>query len=678
MFRPPRLASAWNTVVVMDVAAAQELFHTTGRVDRIELRPRPGVGGDDLAALVRPLLPPGARLTRPETRSDATGRMVRALDFNLTALSGISLLVGAVLVATTLATSVVQRRSLIALLRSLGASPGQLAGAVLTEAAAIGVLGGALGVAGGALGARAALASVRATVAAVIQGVPPSRIVLSPDVAAGGFVLALLVSLAAATVPLREALRTPPLQGLRRERPDRLTPRRRRQALAGAAALALAAAALARLPAMDGLPVAALAASLALLCAVLVLASPLVDRLAALGAHGLLRWASPSLRLAAAALAAGRRRAAWAAGAVGVTVALAVAVTIMVHSFRATVVDWSRQALRSDVWVRPLAASTGFGVGRLDPAIVATARRLFGDEAVDPFYSTTVTMDGRRVTLGAGEMAVVARRGGVPFMDGRDSRTVFREALETHSAVVNEPFARRFGVRRGDTIRIPAPGGAVARRVAGVFYDYSHQEGMVVIDANDFLALFPDDGPVEMGLYLPAGADPAAARARLLQTLHGRYLVEAFLNRELRREVVATFDRTFAITTALRIVAGVVAVIAVLAVLFALVSERRRDLAVLRALGASRGQVVSLVVAEAGLLGLAGVLAGFAAGGLVGEILVTVVNVQSFAWTLRFLPPWPSLALTAVALVAATALAGAGPALAAIRVTPREELRDEG
>jgi len=361
-----------------------------------------------------------------------------------------------------------------------------------------------------------------------------------------------------------------------------------------------------------------------------------------------------------------------------VTVALAVAVAIMVHSFRTTVVDWSEQALRSDLWLRPLAADTGFGVGRLDPEIVDITRRLFGADAVDPFHTREAWVDGTPVTLGAGAMTVVARRAGLPFRGERDGSTVFLRTVREHGAVVNEPFANRFGVGLGDEVRLEAGGREIVRRVTGVFYDYSRQHGMVVIDLDDYLSQFPDDGPQEIGLFLPAGSDPADARDRLLAALGGRFLVEAFLNRELRREVVAVFDRTFAITVALQAVAAVVAVIAVLTVLFALVNERRRDLAVLRAVGASRGQVAALVVTEAGLLGLAGVVLGLVAGALVGVVLVKVVNLQSFGWTLRFLVPTATLGATAVALVLACLAAGLAPAALAARVMPQEELREEG
>jgi putative ABC transport system permease protein len=679
VFTPRRFASAWDRVLIVDVAVAQEMFGRASRIDRIELVPRAGVSVAALASEARRLLPGSVKVEAPSEREAESSRMVRALEFNLAALSGVSLFVGAVLVATTLATSVVQRRTVLAIARSLGAGRAQLASAVLAEALAIGILGGALGIAGGLFGARAALASVRSTVAAVVRGVPATTIQLPTWLALEALALAVLVSLAAATLPLVEAVRTPPVQALTAEHPAFLRRRSRRRAVLLVIALLVVAVLLARAPAWHDLPVAALLGSLALLAALLVVASPALDTVARATTTSLMRVTGGTpVRLALAALAAGRRRASWAAGAVGVAVALAVAIGTMVHSFRTTVIDWANQGLRADVWVRPLAASTGVQVGRLDPEVVRIAERLFGSRVVDPFHTAQAFVDGQPVTLAGGAFAVVARRGGVTFRDTRDSREVFAAALRHHAAVINEPFANRFRVKEGDTVRLRVPGGELVRRVEGVFFDYSHQRGMVVIDRNDFLRYYPDDGPQEVGLFLPPGVDPAAARDRLLAALGGRFMVEALLNRELRSEVVAIFDRTFAITRALQAVAAAVAVLAVLTVLFALLGERSRDLALLRAVGGSRAQVAAVVACQAALLGLAGTAGGLGTGLAIGLVLVKVVNLQSFGWTLRFLPPWSALAATALLVTVACLVAGLAPALAAARTHPGEALREQG
>jgi len=361
---------------------------------------------------------------------------------------------------------------------------------------------------------------------------------------------------------------------------------------------------------------------------------------------------------------------------VGVAIALAVAIATMVHSFRATVLHWAEQGLRSDLWVRP-AAVAGVQVGRLHPDVVELAIQLFGADAVDPFHVATVPLRGEMITLGAGALDVVARHGGVPFRGGKDPRQVFAEALRRRGAVINEPAALRFGLAEGDVLRLPTPRGVLERPIVGVFYDYSRSQGMAVIDRADFLAHFPDIGAQELAVFLPPHADPVEARQRLLEALSGRFLVEAFLNRELRAEVIAVFDRTFAITTALQLVAVGVAVVAVTTVLLALLAERGRDLGLLRALGGSRTQVARVVLVQAGLLGVIGAVGGIAAGLAIGVILVKVVNVQSFAWTLQLLPPWGDIVATAAWVALGCLLAGAIPAAAAVRVAPAEVLREE-
>ncbi|MBL8695794.1 MAG: FtsX-like permease family protein [Planctomycetes bacterium] len=677
VFDPGALATAMDRVVLADVAWAQEAFGRLGRIDRVELLPR---AGSDLSALQRDVAaaaPAGARVAAPSVRADSTARMVRSLEFNLTALSGISLLVGAVLVATALATAVVQRRATLALARALGATRGQLAAAVLCEAALLGMGGGALGVVLGAFGARGSLASVRATVAAVVRGVPESAVEVTPAMAAIGVAAGLAVALAASVLPLQEALRTPPVQGLRRERP-RVLPRKVILRSAFATALLVGAALLLlQIPAWSDLPIAALGAALALMACVLTLAHPAVDALARAVSRLRMRGKRAPLRIAAASLSAASGRAAWAAGAVGVAVALAIAVSTMVGSFRRTVTDFLEQAIRSDLWVQPVAAETGVQVGRLDPEIVTVAQSIFGAGYVDPFHESMAWIDDRSIALGAGAFDVIGAHGSIPFRDGRSAREVFQSAREGGGVLVNEPLAQRFRVGEGDMIELITSSGTIRKRIEGVFLDYSRSQGAAVLDRAEFLRLYPDDGPESLSIFVPPGMTPEEGRARLAAALAARYRVEVRLNREIRKEALAAFDRTFAITSALQLVTAVVAVIAILAVLSALVDERRRDLALLSALGGERWQVVGVVVAQAGFLGAIGVLLGSGAGFATGWVLVKVVNLQSFGWTLQLLPPWGALGGIAAAVVPACLVAGLAPAAAASRLRPAELLRDD-
>jgi putative ABC transport system permease protein len=677
IFEAQGLSAVWERVVVMDVAAAQELLGRVGRLDRIELVPRGPVDLDALQARADTLLPRGMATTKPDARRRFADEMLASLRFNLGALSAISLLVAAVLIATTLATSVVQRRSVVSLLRSLGASRSQVGAVVVIEALGIGIVGGLLGVAAGFAGARLSLASVRFTVASLIRGIPVSEIRFDPWLAAAGLIIAVVTALAAAVLPLGEIMATPPLQGLRGAPSQRMRGRAR---LVTASTLMLMGAATvlcARMPALDDLPIPALIAALIAMAALLVGSGLLLDSLARMVHAPFARLRAAALQLAAAALSAGRRRAAWAAGSVAMAVALAVAIVTMVTSFRKTVQSWTESGMRADLWVRPLGGHDGVWVGGLDPEIVRIAENLFGPGVVEPFYSETIAYQGRPVSLAGVAFDVVRIRGSVPF-PGRKSAAVFDQAWRERAAVVNEPFANRFGIRDGDTLHLRLPGGTLTRKVVGVYRDYSHSNGLVVVDRTDFLRFFPNKGPDSMALFLPPAMNAAAARARLLDAVRGRFLIEVLLNRQLKAAVLSAFERTFAITTAMYLVAAVVAVIAVFTVLLTLVGERRHELATVRALGGSRHQLLAMVVGEAALLGVTAAAAGIAVGLGVGIILVKVVNLQSFGWSLELVLPWRETVLMAVWVVVACVAAGLPPAVVAARVQPATVLREEG
>jgi len=654
--------TAFARLVLMDIARAQEILGEPGRLDRIEIVPRTGVELADLAARVTELLPRGAVVSEPARRgADARG-LVRSLEFNLTALSGISLLVGAVLVATTLATSVVQRARTIALLRSLGASAGQIRGAILLEAGAIGALGGAIGTALGFVGARALLPQMRATVSTVVPASPESPIRFAWDHVGVGIGLGVVVALLAAWLPVLESARTPPIQSLRGEAPARLRPRQRHVALAIAAGFAILTTELVQLPAWRGLPIAALLASVCVLGVLFASLAPAVDALGLLASR--MRALPAPIRLACAALAAGRRRAAWAAGAVGVAVTLSISIAAMVHSFRETVVDWSDRSLRSDFTIRPLTSRDGLPVGRLDPAVLDAAAAVVGRGALDPYHAAEASYEREQITVTGADLGLASRRGGPRLIDGSDPGAAIARAKERRGALVNEAFARRFDVDHGSRIRLEVAGFPLERTIEGVFRDYGDSRGIVTIDLEDYATYFPGDAPLQVGVHLPDDADRAATQAELEVALGAQFQLEVLSNASIKQQVLAVFDRTFAITTALQGVSALVAVIAVLSVLYALVAERRADLALLSAIGAARGQLFGVVVGQAAILGLLGAGAGAIAGLVVGVILVSVVNVQSFGWTIDFHQPWQLLYTTIAGVVASCAIAGLLPARA--------------
>jgi putative ABC transport system permease protein len=209
-----------------------------------------------------------------------------------------------------------------------------------------------------------------------------------------------------------------------------------------------------------------------------------------------------------------------------------------------------------------------------------------------------------------------------------------------------------------------------------VYYDYASERGMVLMDRQVMLRYLRDPAPSNIAVFVSPDADVATVR-REIEAAAANYRVLIFANGDLRGQAVQIFDRTFAITYALEAVAVLVAVMGVAGALLALVIDRRRELGLLRYLGASSGQLRKLILTEAGLLGLLANLSGMVLGFFLSLILIFVINKQSFGWTIRL--HWPvAVLLAAITLVfVATVLAGYYPARIAVGLNPLEVVHEE-
>jgi putative ABC transport system permease protein len=254
------------------------------------------------------------------------------------------------------------------------------------------------------------------------------------------------------------------------------------------------------------------------------------------------------------------------------------------------------------------------------------------------------------------------------FKEPADGREALRRALGTDSVIVSEAFATKYRTKPDDTLMLQTPAGARAFRVVGIYYDYAVERGVIVMDRGTFAKYFGALAPSGVAAYLRNGADPERVRAEILDRLDEGHRAFIYTNRALRTEVLRVFDSTFAITYALELIAVVVAMLGVAATLLTLVLERRRDLSMLRLIGGARRQVERVVVIEAAVIGAASQGIALVVGFVLSLLLVYVINVQSFGWTIQFRVPYGFLAQMSGAVVIATALAGLYPARQAARL----------
>lgn len=169
--------------------------------------------------------------------------------------------------------------------------------------------------------------------------------------------------------------------------------------------------------------------------------------------------------------------------------------------------------------------------------------------------------------------------------------------------------------------------------------------------------------------------EQVADEMRGLAAPFGKFLV--FSNRSLRERVFEIFDQTFQVTYVLRLIAVLVAVAGIFLGLTTLVAEREREIGVLRAVGASPGQIRTLILAESGLIGLVASALGMVGGLVLAFVLTYVINKAFFGWTIHLVIPWLTVLATPLWIVPASLLAGWLPAMRAGRVPIAAAVRSE-
>jgi putative ABC transport system permease protein len=297
-------------------------------------------------------------------------------------------------------------------------------------------------------------------------------------------------------------------------------------------------------------------------------------------------------------------------------------------------------------------------------------------EAVDLFHAVPFHFRGERATLGGGNMQIVRRYGRLRFLAGENRDDILRSLPNADRAIASEPFANKHHLRAGDRIAIPIGARNVTLTIAGIYYDYSSSQGYLIVDRSTLLHYLPDQPATNAAIYLARGTDAERVQ-RDLQLRTVGYGVAIAPNATLRQAAIEIFDRTFAITWALEAVAILVAMLGAANSLLALVLDRRRELGLLRYLGASAQQVRRMILTEAALLGFLALLLGLALGFALSLLLIFVVNKQSFGWTIQFHPPLALLSGALVLVWGVTVLAGLYPAKVAASLEPIDVIHEE-
>jgi putative ABC transport system permease protein len=656
----PRLAS----IVVADIGSAQAWLGKRGRLSRIDVRISPG-NESAIATLVR-LLPDGVQLLPAATRTATTAGMSDAFMTNLTAMSLLAMLVGIFLIYNSVAFAVLQRRDLLAVLRALGVTRGQVFRQILLEAAVIGIIGATAGLLFGSWLGQYLVALVARTISDHYFAVTVAGIRLEAFTAVKGLLAGLLATLAAAMVPAAEAASQAPKLAMTRSTLERragsLAPR---LAVCGLLLVALATAVLwvsgrslvAGLVALFGL-ILGMALCIPLTTRVLAkLIAPLAGR----------SWGIAG-RLAIASVGQTLSRTGVAIVALCIAVSATIGVSVMVDSFRASVSDWLESTLQSDIYI----AAPG---GTLDPELLAALAGIDGIDAYSTTRRTWLETEETRTRLIAIRMAPGSYAG--TRIRGGDADEAWRRFDEEGAVLVSDAYAYRDDTGPGQSVRLPTDRGFREFDVAGVFQSYDPNSGAIVMSRQTYDRHFDDAAIDSVGIYLDAAADADAVMTSLRRLAGSSGELAISSNARIRELSLRIFDRTFVITNVLYWLAVFVAVIGILGAMMALQLERAREFGILRAVGMTPGETGILVSIQSAFMGAAAGLAAIPLGLVMAWVLIAVINRRAFGWEISMQVAASPIVWALCLAVGSAVLAGAYPALRAARTRPALAMREE-
>jgi len=633
-------------LALMDIAAAQWTFDQLGLVSRIDLRLREGTNTTQFLAHLSRALPPGVHASEARIASEQSLALSRAYRVNLNMLALVALFTGAVLVFSVQTLSLLRRRTQFALLRALGLSHGALATLLVSEALLLGALGTAGGIALGIAAAHFGLAHIGGDLGAGFFAGTITRVWLDPVALLAVGVSAIGTCAVAGAIPAIGAARTPPGPALHAGDEQRMLARLRGGV--PATCFALLGIGLALAPAIDGLPYLGYAAIACLLIAAL-LAAPAGTRLAIA--------LIPLPPLAPLRLGLQQLRGTTGIASISLATILAafsftVAMLIMTHSFRGSLAGWLEIVLPADIYARAGPGASAW----IAPDLQERMRTAPGVARIAFIRHTGISLraDLPSITLIARDLDP-RQPDGIPLLAPQ-------RLPEDAGAVpvwISEAMRDLHGYAMGQRFILPLAGRDVEVVVAGIWRDYVRIGGAVLMPRAEYVRLTADLRANEAWIWLADRTTAAKAIEDLRAALATGTQIELRDPGTLRSLSLATFDRTFAVTYALQVVALAIGLFGISAGASAQTVARRREFGVLRHLGMSRRDIGAMVAFEGAVVGGLGALAGSLVGLVISIVLIQVINRQSFHWSMELSIPWGTLAPLAGVLMACASLTAA-------------------
>jgi putative ABC transport system permease protein len=645
------MASAFGgKLAIMDIYAAQKVFGRGRTFDRIDVGVKEGVSREESQQQLQQLLGPGFEVQPPASRGQQAEAMLAGYTIMVGIASAFALFIAMFIIYDSFATAVAQRRTEIGILRALGAERRQIVLVARAVAAAVGsLLGSMYGVADQA------------------QEVATSQWSLGLALALG-----ILTSMAAALFPAFAAASVSPLESLRKGAYQQIS----RSELLARLGLSLAAggAAVACLKLPDSRLLSY--AGYALTIAVALVAAPMLSLALARLMRPFMRRLHPvEGSLAADSLVQSPRRTAASVSALMLSLTLILAFAGVARSTYATIVDWMDAALNPDLFVMP-SQRLDIRTMRFPAAMAKEIASIKGVQRVQMFRNSRIAFRGRpamAVALEMNSVALTARRKTV----AGDPDAMYEQAAKGEGLIISDNLAIFHDLGLGDVVEVAAPYGVITLPIVGIVIDYTDQQGSIFMDRSVFTRFWHDDSVSDFRVYVAPDADASEVGSAIVKRYAGRRQLFVLANAEAREYVLGVSNDLFRMMNVQVAVAILVAILGIVNTLTVSVADRRRELGVMRALGAMNDQIRRTIRIEALAIALVAIVLGYGLGAIGLFYMLQVVQRDVAGLRLEYLYPYGTLLWVTPVIFGAAFVAAFWPAESAVRVSLVEALEYE-
>ncbi|MDG2090853.1 MAG: FtsX-like permease family protein [Gammaproteobacteria bacterium] len=645
---------ATEGMLYTDIAVAQNILQNSGFIDSIDL-----ILEIEQIATLQDWLPIGLSLVDVETRNDTLDQMTSAFHVNLLAMSLLSLLVAALLIYNTVTLSVLRREKTLGIFRAQGVSRTQIYRLVLSEAALYGTLASALGVLLGYWLGLTLLDFVTAAIPDFNYRLNVTSFIVEPTSLILGFLLGLGITLASAAVPAWRATLAQPIT-LQQRAAHNYTWRHYLPILSYSGFTLMILGFVLLQTSQDSLVLGFVALTFIIFgfCFVVPMIMSVTLKI-------LLRLFSKTLKLPARMalrnIQNGLNRTGMAVAALTVAISVTIGVGIMVDSFRNTVIIWLDQSFAGDIEISGT---------NLDADLQTLIETFPGISSVSATINTQIESSIGQVRLNVSDIDA-------------DERYYLKQINEQGLASFNngegillsEPLAWLYEIEVGESISVFSDTGVKDFQVLGIFYDYTPSQGMIAMHYDLYQRSWNKLTPSRLTIFSD-NSNPELF-TDIEQMLETYEQLAIFPNQQIQNITLSIFDRTFEITGVLRILAIVIAFIGVLSALMALLLERGKEFAILRATGMTPAQIIKLIIGQTALMGFFAGLLAIPLGLIMSDVLIDVINKRSFGWSMQHFFPLSVLSDALLLAIVAALLAGIYPAFKSARISPALALREE-